>query len=268
MNRIDKKFSELKQKNKSAFIAYSTAGYPDMAATEKLLKEFSRRGVDIVELGIPFSDPLADGPLIQNASARALKKGATLSRIFSLVKRVRRTVHMPICFMTYYNPVFTMGEGKFIQMCVECGVDGVIIPDLPAEESAGFSRVCKRNAINVISFISPTTTDIRMKRICRAARGFVYYVSLAGVTGPRQRLPYDIRRQVERIKAVTSTPVCVGFGVSSQEQVKSLSRFCDGVIVGSAIVRQINCYAGKPGMTEGVGRFVGRLAQGTERQRR
>jgi tryptophan synthase alpha chain len=266
MNRIDRKFKELKKKNKAAFIAYITAGYPDFASTERLLLEFSRRGVDIVELGIPFSDPLADGPLIQNASAEALKNGASLARIFSLVKRLRQKINMPICFMTYYNPVFVMGEKNFITNCVDCGVDGVIIPDLPVEEAAAFSRACSRRGIDMISFVSPTTTHSRMKRICSQARGFIYYVSLTGVTGPRQRLPSGLQTQVTQVKALTTKPVCVGFGISSENHVRSLSRFCDGVIVGSAIIRTIGENAKRPGMTGIVSGFVERLSQGTYRE--
>jgi tryptophan synthase alpha chain len=266
MNRIERKFKELRRKGKSAFIAYITAGYPDLAATERLLLEFARRGVDIVELGIPFSDPLADGPLIQAASAHALKKGVSLARVFSLVRRIRAKTQIPVCFMTYYNPVFVTGEERFIRECVGCGVDGVIIPDLPMEEAAGFSRACSRAGIDLISFVSPTTSAGRMKRILRSARGFIYYVSFTGVTGPRQRLPRDLAAHVARVKAATGKPVCVGFGISSVEQVRSLGRVADGVIVGSAIIRKIGGYAGTGGMVAAVAGFVEKLARAANRE--
>lgn len=265
MNRIERKFSDLRKQGRSAFIAFITAGYPDLRATERLVPELARRGADIIELGIPFSDPLADGPLIQDASAHALKKGASLPAIFALAARIRAKTDVPLCFMTYYNPVFIMGEDKFAVRAAACGVDGVIVPDLPVEEGGTLSRACASRGVDLISFVSPTTAAERLGTICGRAAGFIYYVSLAGVTGPRQRLPRDLRVQVERVKAVTKKPVCVGFGVSSAEQVRDLSRFTDGVIVGSAIIRAITRSRGKPGMVESVGRFVERMAKATRR---
>jgi tryptophan synthase alpha chain len=266
MNRIECTFRELGAKDKSAFIAFITAGYPDLAVTERLILEFSRRGVDIIELGIPFSDPLADGPLIQDASAQALKKGADLRKIFELVRRVRRKTQLPICFMTYYNPVFVMGERRFIEACRSAGVDGVIIPDLTVEEGRDFSLACAKAAIDTVFFASPTISLDRLRTVCAASRGFIYYVSLAGVTGPRQRLPQELESQVRRVKALTAKPVCVGFGVSSEEQVRLLSSFADGVIVGSAIVRRIRDNIGKPGLVNNVGNFVSKLARATVRR--
>lgn len=267
MNRIDRKFSELGKKRRAAFIAYITAGYPDLDSTERLVCEFARRGVDIVELGIPFSDPLADGPLIQNASAHALKHGAVLSAIFRLVRRIRAKTDIPLCFMTYYNPVFAMGDAEFARKAAACGVDGMIVPDLPFEEAGEFSRICAGNGIALIPFVAPTTAELRKSRICRHARGFVYYVSLSGVTGPRASLPADLRQQVLRVKSLARVPVCVGFGVSSEEQVRSLSSFADGIIVGSAIIRKIGECAGKPGFVHAVAGFVESLARGTSREK-
>jgi tryptophan synthase alpha chain len=265
VNRLEERFGELKREGRSAFIAFVTAGFPDLKTTERLLPELERKGVDIVELGIPFSDPLADGPLIQNASAAALKKGASLAAIFAMVRRVRARTRMPLCFMTYYNPVFVMGEERFVKECARSGVDGVIVPDLPMEESCGLSRALRRAGVHLIPFVSPTTSAARLRKICAGGRGFIYYVSLSGVTGPRQRLPKDLEQRVRRVKSLTRTPVCVGFGVSSPEQVRSLSRFSDGVIVGSAIIREIGARAGDPALTTRVAGFCGRLASATRK---
>jgi len=260
MNRIERTFKELKARRKAAFIAFVTAGYPDLAATEKLIAEFGRAGVDIIELGIPFSDPLADGPLIQNASVEAIRNGATMEKIIAMVKRARRSTDIPICFMTYYNPVFVMGEKRFIAACRDAGVDGVIIPDLPVEEGKKFSAAARRSGLDTVFFVSPTTADSRLRPISAASRGFIYYVSLAGVTGPRARLPRELKNQVTRLKAFTDKPVCVGFGISSPAQVKEVGAFADGVIVGSAIVRKIKENIGNPRMVSAVAGFTARLA--------
>ncbi|TSA44328.1 tryptophan synthase subunit alpha [bacterium] len=189
MNRIEKKFGQLKKEKRKAFIAFITAGYPDLGATGKLILEFGRIGVDIVELGVPFSDPMADGPVIQEASQHALKRKTHLIDILKLVKRARKNTDIPICLMTYYNPVFCFGDKAFAKAARVCGVDGVIIPDLPPEEGAGLLSACAKNKVDVISFISPTTSRERMKKIAKSARGFIYYVSLTGTTGARTSLP-------------------------------------------------------------------------------
>lgn len=265
MNRIERTFSELRKKGKSAFIAFLTAGYPELATTEKLVLAFAARGVDIIELGIPFSDPLADGPLIQDASVHALKNGVTPEKVFAMVRRLRQKTGIPICFMTYYNPVFVYGEEQFIARAVECGVDGVIIPDLPLEEGAGFSRRAGAAGLDTVFFVSPTTEEPRLKPICLNSRGFIYYVSLSGVTGPRAALPRSLAGRVRKVKSLTDKPVCVGFGVSSPEQVRLLSSFADGVIVGSAIIRRIRDAVGKPSLVKNVSGFVAELARGTNR---
>lgn len=260
MNRIELKFRELRKKGEKAFIAFITAGYPDLKTTGELVRTFPESGVDIIELGIPFSDPLADGPLIQDASNHALRKGVNLQKIFALVKACRRSTDIPICFMTYYNPIYTMGEEKFVAACRSCGVDGVIIPDLPMEEGRKLGEGLHHAGVALISFVSPTTTPHRLKKICRQSRGFIYYVSLAGVTGPRSRLPKGLKDQVAKVKAGTSVPVCVGFGVSSPEQVRFLRSFADGVIVGSAIIRRIRDHIGMPGLAQDVAGYVARLS--------
>ena len=260
MNRIDQKFKELRQQNKKAFIAFITAGDPSLKATEDLVLSFENSGVDIVELGVPFSDPLADGPTIQASSQRALKNHVTLNKILSVVSRIRKKSQMPIALMTYYNPVFHFGEAAFARKAKESGVDGVIIPDLPPEEAGVLIQAARKNNLAAIFFLSPTTTKKRMKTIIRAASGFLYYVSLTGVTGARQMLPRHIARDVKMAKHFTNKPICVGFGVSTVAQVKSIGRVADGVIVGSAIVNEIAKNKHKKTLIKDVSRFVSKLS--------
>ena len=237
MNRIDKKFRELKKLGRKAFIAYITAGDPGINMTERIVLALESSGADIVELGIPFSDPVADGPTIQAASQRALAKGANLKKIFAMVRSLRRKCAMPIVFMTYYNPIFKFGVSAFFKACRTCGVDGVIIPDLPIEESLQAVKLGAKNDVAVIFLIAPTTPIIRIKKIAARSKGFIYYVSLAGVTGARNRLPLKISDRVRLIKSVTAKPVAVGFGISNPAQARSIADTADGVIVGSAIVK-------------------------------
>jgi tryptophan synthase alpha chain len=256
MNRIEAKFKELQKINKKAFIAFITAGYPDLEITQRLVLEFAKIGVDILELGVPFSDPLADGPIIQEASQAALEKNTHLVDILNAVKKIRKNTQIPICLMTYYNPIFCFGELEFIKQAKDSGVDAVIIPDLPPDEGRSFIRLANKYALLVICFIAPTTVKPRIKYISNIAKGFIYYVSLTGVTGPRQNLSKDLIDNLKAIKKITRKPVCVGFGISSPVQVKQIFRVADGVIVGSAIVKKIKENIGKPGLVENVSRFV------------
>jgi len=256
MTRIEKKFRELRKTNKKAFVTFITAGYPDLRITEKLILEFDRIGVDILELGVPFSDPMADGPVIQEASRAALKKKVHLEAILELVKKARRHTQMPICIMTYYNPIFCFGEKRFIEKAKVSGVDGVIVPDLPPEEATQLHKLALASGINLICFIAPTTSLKRMRYIAAVSKGFIYYVSLTGVTGARQALPEDLVRNLRIIKGITDKPVCVGFGVSQPEQVRKIKKLADGVIIGSAIVRKIRDNIGKPQLVKRVGDFV------------
>ena len=259
MNRIEKKFRELRKAKKKAFIAYLTAGYPSLPVTGALVGALSGAGADIIELGVPFSDPMADGPLIQAASHYALKKGTNLGQILRLVKDLRKTVETPLCLMTYFNPIFRFGGERFVKAAVKAGVDGVIIPDLPPEESPVFLRAAAKAGLDVILFIAPTTSARRMRLIARVSRGFIYYVSLTGVTGMRRSLAADAKRNIARIKRLTSKPVCVGFGISDKRQVSRMRSFADGVIVGSAIIKKIGDSIGKPGLVKKVADFVADL---------
>jgi len=259
MNRIDKKFSQLKKKGKQAFIAFITAGYPDLATTARLFGELEQGGVDIIELGVPFSDPLADGPVIQAASEYSLKKGTNLPRILELVKKLRKSTSLPICLMTYYNPVFCFGDKYFVDKAKASGVDGVIIPDLPPEEAREFIRYANKKGLANICFLSPTSSNARIKTITKVARGFIYYVSLTGVTGGRKTMAADLKTNLARIKKVTNKPVCVGFGISNPGQVRQVKRIADGVIIGSAIVEKIRENIGRRNLVRNVGNLVKRL---------
>jgi tryptophan synthase alpha chain len=256
MNRIDKKFMQLKKQGKKAFIAFITAGYPDLSTTVKLVIELEKKGVDIIELGVPFSEPLADGPVIQEASSYSLKKGINLDKILDLVKKLRKTVNLPICLMTYYNPVFCFSDQRFIDKAIVCGVDGVIIPDLPPEEAKKFISYANKKGLANICFIAPTSSPARIKEIAKVAKGFIYYVSLTGVTGGRKSLSSDLKINLDKIKKITSKPVCVGFGISNSAQVRVVGRISDGVIIGSAIVNKIKVSLGRTDLVHRVGNFV------------
>lgn len=266
-NRIDAKFAALNKEKKKAFIAFVTAGCPSLSETERLVLELDRAGADIVELGVPFSDPMADGPVIQESSRRALLKGVTLRKILALVKRLRRSTDIPICLMTYYNPVLNYGEKRFAGEAASAGVDGIIVPDLPPEEAVNLRKECSGRGVHIIFFVSPTTTRERMRKIAALSGGFIYYLSVTGVTGARPALPQEAVRQVRVLRGITSKPICMGFGISTPEQVRGVCRAADGAIVGSAIVGRIReCSAGrKKGTAREIGGFVSRLSREAHR---
>lgn len=237
MNQIDKKFNELRKKKKKAFIAYIMAGDPVLSVTKDAVLALEKSGVDIIELGIPFSDPLADGPTIQAAAQRALRNKVSLNDVFKLVKNLRNKTAIPVVFMTYYNPVLKHGLERFVRDCRISGVDGVIIPDLPHEEAKDLVKFGKRHKVSTIFLVAPTSTRKRIADIARNSNGFIYYVSLTGVTGARKKLPGELTAKLKLVKSITNKPVCVGFGVSNPKQAKDIARISDGVIVGSAIVK-------------------------------
>jgi tryptophan synthase alpha chain len=268
MNRIEKKFDELRRNGSKAFISFVTAGDPDLRTTHDLVLEFEGVGVDIVELGVPFSDPLADGPTIQRASARALHNGVSLSQTLRTVERIRSKVQIPIALMTYYNPVFKYGIRKFVSDAARCGADGVIIPDLPPEEDAKIIECARESGFCTVFFIAPTTTQQRAKWVAQKSTGFIYYVTLTGVTGARARLPEDIVSRIQILKRITTKPIAAGFGASTPAQVKEIANVADGVIVGSAIIDVIEKNVGRKDMVHKVGRFVGELADAAHRTQR
>lgn len=259
MNRIDLKFKELKKNNKKAFIAFIMAGDPSLGITEKLIHELASSGADIIELGVPFSDPIADGPTIQKASERGLKSKTTLPGVFNLVKKVRDQIQTPIVFLIYYNLVFHYGLERFVKDAIHSGLDGVVIPDLPPEESKELCKIAKKNKFSVIHLLAPTSSIDRIKKVSSAATGFIYYVSLTGTTGARKKLPKELGENLRNIKKITNMPVCVGFGISTPAQVKEVQKSADGAIVGSAIIKVIEKNIGNKDLVKKVGRFAKRL---------
>lgn len=233
MNRIDKKFQELG--GKKALITFITAGDPDLDTTEKLVLSMLDAGADIVELGVPFSDPVAEGPVIQDASKRALDAGISLVKIFALVKKLREKTQAPILLMMYLNSIFGFGSERFFDLCTESGIDGVIVPDMPYEERDEIEPLAKAHNMHSIRLIAPTSKE-RIKKITEGAGGFLYCVSSTGVTGTRSNFATDFEEFFGDIKASAKIPCAVGFGISDAEQAKMMAQYCDGVIVGSAIV--------------------------------
>jgi len=236
-NRIDETFQALRENGKKAFMPFLTAGDPDLATTAEALAALERAGADLVELGIPFSDPIADGPTIQASFTRALSKGLRFADTVEAVKKARATFSKPIVFMVTYTIVHKIGPEKFAAQAARAGADGLIVPDLPVEESPRLAEPAHAENLHLIHLVTPTTTAERRKKIIEQSTGFIYYVSLTGVTGERDRLPAQLSRGVAAVKAETDTPVCVGFGISGPEQAKQVARIADGVIVGSALVK-------------------------------
>ncbi|MBQ8121299.1 MAG: tryptophan synthase subunit alpha [Ruminococcus sp.] len=221
-----------------AFVPFVTCGDPDLETTGKIVREMAANGADLIELGIPFSDPTAEGPVIQGANIRALSGGVTTDKIFDFVRELRKDVSVPLVFMTYANVVFSYGAERFISTCRQIGIDGIILPDLPFEEKDEFLPICRQYSVDLISLIAPTSAD-RVAMIAKDADGFIYIVSSLGVTGERSQITTDISKLVSVIRENTDIPCAVGFGISNPEQAKNMSQFADGVIVGSAIVRKI-----------------------------
>ena len=228
-------------KNGKAFIPFITCGDPDLETTAKAVRAAAENGADLIELGIPFSDPTAEGPVIQGANIRALAGGVTTDKVFELVKELRRDVKIPFVFMTYANVVFSYDSERFMARCCESGVDGIILPDLPFEEKEEFSAVAKQYGIDLISLIAPTSAD-RIAMIAKEADGFIYVVSSLGVTGERSSITTNIDDIVKTIRANTSVPCAVGFGISRPEQAKTMAAVSDGAIVGSAIIKILEKY--------------------------
>jgi tryptophan synthase alpha chain len=240
MSRISERFAQLRRRNEKALIIYLTAGFPSMSAMPALVKSAVEAGVDLIELGVPFSDPLADGPTIQMASQKALQHGVTVPKIFALVKQLRKSgVKIPLVLMTYYNPVFHYGVSAFCRQAKAAGVDGLIVPDLPPEESAALKPAARASRLDLIFLAAPTSSAERLRKIANASSGFVYSVSLTGVTGTRKQLPADVVMQARRLKKVSRIPVCVGFGISRPDQARRVASVADGVIVGSALIQKI-----------------------------
>jgi len=237
-NRIESKFNDLKNSGEKALIAFITGGDPNIETTAKLILAMEEAGVDIIEIGIPFSDPVAEGPVIQEADARALAAGCTVDKLFDMAESLRCKTDIPLLFMTYANPIYAYGKEKFMAKCSESGIDGVIVPDVPFEEKGEFSEECERYGICQISLIAPTSGE-RTEKIALEAQGFLYCVSSLGVTGMRSDINTGIAEMIKQVKAVSSIPCAVGFGISTPEQARDMAAVSEGVIVGSAIVKLV-----------------------------
>ncbi|HNR29949.1 MAG TPA: tryptophan synthase subunit alpha [Candidatus Hydrogenedentes bacterium] len=266
MNRIIQRFAELKARGETAFIPYITGGDPTLARTEEIILALAEAGSDVIELGVPFSDPVGDGPVIAEAALRALNGGATLDRILELVARVRRRTEVPILLFTYYNPVLVYGAPRFARDVAAAGADGALCVDLPAEEADEYKATLDAAGLCTVFLVAPTTTEERLDRIVAKCSGFVYYVSRLGVTGAREDLAADLREAVARIKRHTDKPVAVGFGISTPEQAAAVAGLADGVIVGSAIVRLIAQLGDTPETAEKVGEFAAMLVAAGKRR--
>jgi tryptophan synthase alpha chain len=258
MSRIERVFKGLKNK-KAALIPYVVAGDPDLKTTEALVLKMTEAGADMIELGVPFSDPLADGPTIQAGSQRALQNGVDLKGIFALAERLRGN-STPLILMTYFNPVLHFGLKDFAESCGRSGIGGVIIPDLPPEEAGPWMREARRIGLDTIFLVAPTSPPDRIKLVNRCSRGFIYYVSVTGITGAREKLPEELELAVKGIKEQSKKRVAVGFGISTPEQAKRVSLFADGIIIGSAIVKMIEENIGSPELTDRVRDFVSSFA--------
>ena len=248
MSNIRKAFE-----NKKAFIPFVTCGDPDLEATGKIVRAMVKNGADLIELGIPFSDPTAEGPVIQGANIRALSGGVTTDKIFDFVRELRKDVTIPLVFMTYANVVFSYGAERFISICKEIGIDGIILPDLPFEEKGEFQPICRQYGVDLISLIAPTS-DKRIAMIAKEAEGFLYIVSSLGVTGTRSEITTDLASIIKVVRENTDIPCAIGFGISTPEQAKKMAALSDGAIVGSAIIKLIEKNGANA--AEAVGEYV------------
>lgn len=260
MNRVDKKFEELKKSGKKALITFISSGDPSLEMTKRLVLEMEKNGADLVELGVPFSDPIAEGPVIQRANIRALGGGVNLEKIFNTVEELRHDTQIPLVFLMYFNSILSYGTEKFFARCKSAGVDGVIIPDLPLEESGEISEYTEKYGVYQISMVAPTSGEDRIKKICARAKGFLYCVSSLGVTGTRQEFKTDFGSFFDVIDKYAVIPKCIGFGISSPEHISKLKDYCDGLIVGSAVVKQIESADTDEERLRAVGAFTKSLA--------
>jgi tryptophan synthase alpha chain len=259
MSRIEKTFSELKKLGEAALIPFVTAGDPDLPTTLKILRALDQGGADCIELGMPFSDPTADGPTIQHSSERALKRPVSLTAIFNLVRHFRRDSQVPVVLFGYFNPIFRFGVEKFARQAAEAGADGVLCVDLPPEESGELKRWTDAAGMDLIFLLSPTSGTDRVRQVARQGRGFIYYVSVTGVTGARRSFDDDLRSRVERVRKATSLPVGVGFGISTPKQAAWIAGFADAAVVGSALVERIEKAQGNNQKVKQAGKFIAQI---------
>jgi len=271
MSRLSEAFARLKKEGRAAFVPFITAGDPDMEASFAILQQLPASGADVIELGMPFTDPMADGPAVQASSVRALKAGATMAKVLKMVEKFRKTDKTtPIVLMGYYNPIHAYGTARFARDVAAAGVDGLIVVDLPIEEDEVLRVPARVQGVDLIRFVTPTTDDARLKRIAADASGYLYYVSVAGVTGTKAVPEDEVRDALARVKAVTDLPCTVGFGIRNVQQAHAIARVADGVVVGSAIVSKVaeNINAGRERIVSEVLELIRALAGSTHAARR
>ena len=256
MSRIDEAFRNLRAEGRRGFIPYITVGDPDLDTSAALIVELARAGATLIELGVPFSDPVADGPTIQRAAERALRHGVGLADVLRVLKEARRETDVPVILFSYFNPLLQFGVKRLAEECVRAGVDGVLVTDLVPEESADFNSALRRAGLEQIFLAAPTTSDARLRMIADRASGFVYAVSRAGVTGARDEMSSEAERLVGRVRGLTDLPVAVGFGISTAAQVSDVWAYADAAVVGSALVSEIEKHAGSPDLVTRVGAFA------------
>ena len=260
MNRITQRFQDLAARNETAFIPYITAGDPTLELTGQLVLELEKAGADIIEFGVPYSDPLADGPVNQEAAMRALKHHVRIADILALVKKLREETQIPIMLFTYYNPVLAYGVERLAKDAADAGIDGILCVDLPPEEAADYEAAFGAHDVSTVFLLAPTSTDDRIDLVAKHSKGFVYYVSRTGTTGEQTSIETSVKGMVQKIKNKTDIPVAIGFGISTPDQSREIASYGDGVVVGSAIVRMIGDLGESPDMPAQVGAFVKSLA--------
>ena len=261
MGRIEAAFTALKEQGRKGFIPFITAGDPDLATTEQLLVELDHAGATVIELGVPFSDPMADGPVIQRASERALKNSFGLQDLLDMVARARKQIDTPIILFSYFNPLLQFGMKRVAAAAKEAGLDGVLVTDMTPEESGEFESELRANGLDMIFLVAPTSTDDRLRLVADHASGFVYAVSRAGVTGTRESVSGEAEKLVNRMRRFTPLPIAVGFGISNVEQVRDVQRYADAVVVGSAIVAEMERLGSAADVAEKIGNFARALNQ-------
>ena len=267
MNRIDRKFSELKKRREAALIPFVTAGDPEIKTTLRILRALEEAGADVIEVGVPFSDPMADGATIQRASERALRGKTSLPRVLDLIREFRRRSETPVILFGYYNPFFHYGLERFVRDAVAAGVDGILCVDLPPEESGELRRQAEKAGLHTIFLLAPTSDSARIKLVARLGRGFIYYVSVTGVTGARRALESELQAQVARIRRYTKLPIGVGFGISTPEQAARIASFADAAVVGSALIDVME-RAGRIGKkVKDAKSFIARLKRAMKKRR-
>lgn len=256
MGRIEDAFIELKQQGRKGFVPFITAGDPDLATTEQLLGELARAGATVIELGVPFSDPMADGPVIQRASERALKNKFGLQDLLDMVARARTQIDTPIILFSYFNPLLQFGLKRVARAAKDAGLDGVLVTDLTPEEAVEFESELRAQGLDMIFLVAPTSTDERLRLVADRASGFVYAVSRAGVTGTRESVSAEAEKLVNRMRQFTPLPIAVGFGISNSGQVRDVQRYADAVVVGSAIVAEMERFGDAPDLAQKIGDFA------------